>query len=59
LIYEKASDSKLTIKVIVYFSAAEKKRVERILKRLKLVGDKNVVQIDARKDNKPSGSKAR
>ena len=59
LIYEKASDARRTIKVIVYFSVAEKKRVEAILKRLKLVGDRNVVQIDARKDNKPSGSKAK
>lgn len=59
LIYEKASDAKLTIKVIVHFSAAEKRRVERILKRLALLGNKNIVQIDARKDNKPSGSKAR
>jgi hypothetical protein len=59
LIYEKASDAKRTIKVIVYFSARERKRVERILKRLKLAEDKNVVQIDARKDNKPSGSKAK
>lgn len=58
-IYEKASDAKTTIKVIVYFSASEKKRVERILKRLKLTEDKNVIQVDARKDNKPSGSKAR
>lgn len=58
-IYEKASDARLTIKVIVHFSAAEKRRVERILKGLSLAGNKNVVLIDARKDNKPSGSKAR
>jgi hypothetical protein len=58
-IYEKASDAKLTIKVIVHFSAAEKKRVDRILKRLSLVGNKNVVLVDARKDNKQSGSKAK
>lgn len=58
-IYEKASDAKRTIKVIVYFSASEKKRVDGILKKLKLAGNKDVVQIDARKDNKPSGSKAR
>jgi hypothetical protein len=58
-IYEKASDAKLTIKVIVHFRAAEKRRVERILKRLSLAGNKNVVLINARKDNKPSGSKAR
>jgi hypothetical protein len=43
----------------VYFTATEKRRVERILRKLKLEGDKNVVQIDARNDNKPSGSKAK
>ena len=57
-IYEKASDAKRTIKVIVYFTAGERKRVERILKKLKLEGDKDMILIDARKDNKPSGSKA-
>lgn len=57
-VYEKASDAKQSIKVIVYFSAGERKRVEGILKKLKLADDKNVILIDARKDNKPSGSKA-
>ncbi len=57
-VYEKASDSKNTIKVIVYFTAAEKKRVDDILKELKMTGDRNTVLVDARKDNKPSGSKA-
>jgi len=33
-------------------------RVQRILKRLGLEGNKDIVLIDARKDNKPSGSKA-
>ena len=58
-VYQKASDAKRTIKVIVYFSAAERRRVERILKRLNLTGADNVVLIDARKDNKLSGSKAK
>ena len=57
-VYEKASDAAISIKVIVYFSVAERKRVETILKKLKLAGDKNVILVDARKDNKPSGSKA-
>jgi hypothetical protein len=57
-IYEKASDAPRCIKVIVYFSVAERKRVEGILKKLKLAGDRNVVLVDARRDNKPSGSKA-
>jgi len=57
-VYEKASDAKETIKVIVYFTAAEKKRVDAILKELKMASDRNVVLVDARKDNKSSGSKA-
>ena len=44
--------------MIVYFSAAERGKVDRILKRLKLTGNKDVVLIDARKDNKPPASKA-
>jgi hypothetical protein len=57
-IYQKASDAARTIKVIVYFTAAERKRVEKILKELKLVGHQDIVLVDARQDNKPSGSKA-
>lgn len=57
-VYKKASDAKRGIKVIVFFSAAERKRVTGILKELKLVDDKDIVLVDARKDNKPSGSKA-
>ena len=57
-IYQKASDADRAIKVIIYFTAREKKRLEGILKKLKLDGHKDVVLIDARKDNKPSGSKA-
>jgi hypothetical protein len=57
-IYEKASDANTSIKVIVYFSAAEKSRVDSILKKLKMSGHPNIVLVDARRDNKPSGSKA-
>jgi len=57
-IYKKAGDAKRGIKVIVYFSAAERKRVMGILKELKRTDDPDIVLIDARKDNKPSGSKA-
>lgn len=58
LIYQKASDAKKSIKVILFFSESERDRVESILKRLKLDNKENVVLIDARDDNKPSGSKA-
>lgn len=58
-IYEKASDTTHpSLKAILYFSRAELDRVTRILKRLKLENAANVILIDARSDNKPSGSKA-
>jgi hypothetical protein len=57
-IYQAASDAKNGIKIVIYFSEAEKLRVEGILGKLKLVGHRDVVLIDARNDNKPSGSKA-
>lgn len=57
-VYQAASNAKHGIKVIIYFSASEKYRVDGILKKLKLQGHKDVILIDARNDNKPSGSKA-
>jgi hypothetical protein len=57
-IYQKASDAPRTIKVIVYFSPDELERVESILRALKLTEDRDIVLVDARRDNKPSGSKA-
>ena len=57
-IYEKASDAHASIKAIVYFSKQEKERVEKILREMKLDADPDVILIDARKDNKPSGSTA-
>jgi hypothetical protein len=57
-VYEKASDAKRSVKIIIYFSVAERRRAEAILKRLELERDEAIVLIDARADNKPSGSKA-
>ena len=57
-IYQKASDAEHALKVILFFSEAERERVRDILKELGLVGHPNVVLIDARPDNKPSASKA-
>jgi hypothetical protein len=57
-IYEKASDTQKSIKVILYFSQDELDRVLRIMDELKIRGDKNIILIDARNDNKPSASKA-
>lgn len=57
-IYEKANNTKSSIKVILYFSETELKKVQAILKEMKLEEKENVVLIDARNDNKPSASKA-
>ena len=57
-IYQAASDAKRAIKAIIYFSRAEMRRAEGILDRLGILGHKDIVLIDARADNKPSGSKA-
>jgi hypothetical protein len=57
-IYKKASDATRGIKVIVFFSVAESRRVTAILKELKLTGNRDIVLVDARTDNKPTGSKA-
>lgn len=57
-IYQAASDAEHGIKAIIYFSHAERGRVEGILSKLGVLGHKDIVLIDARDDNKPSGSKA-
>lgn len=44
--------------MIFYFTKQEIEKVNRILKDLKMTGDPAVILVDARKDNKPSGSKA-
>ncbi len=57
-IYEQANSTKKSVKVILYFTAGELAKVRRILKKLGLEGKENIILIDARKDNKPSASKA-
>jgi hypothetical protein len=57
-IYQAASSAEHGIKVILYFSEEAKLRVEAILRKLKISGHKDIVLIDARKDNKLPGSKA-
>ena len=57
-IYQKASDAKKAIKVILYFTQSQKERVRGILEELKMLDDKNIVLINARSDDKVSASKA-
>ena len=58
LIYERASDAQVTVKVILCFSATDVAKVKRVLAELKMTGDPNVIVINAAAENKPSGSKA-
>lgn len=57
-IYKKASDAEGGYKVIFYFTEEELNKVHRILTELNMTNDKSVMLVDARNDNKPSGSKA-
>lgn len=57
-IYKKASDTKKGYRVIFYFKKQELDRVNRILRHLNMTNDNSIILIDARRDNKPSGSKA-
>lgn len=57
-IYQKASDAARAIKIVIFFTAEEEERVATILYELGLTDNKDIVLIDARADNKPSGSKA-
>jgi hypothetical protein len=58
-VYEAASDpTHPSIKAILFFSTKQLLRVQRILERLELTGDPNIILIDARSENKPSGSRA-
>lgn len=57
-IYQNASDTRRSLKVIVYFTDAESTKVRTILKELKLQADPSIILIDACMSNKPSASKA-
>lgn len=55
-VYKKANNTKKNIKVIVYFNYIEKRKVEKILKELKLDNAENIVLIDASLKTKTSAS---
>ena len=56
-VYAKASQTKKSIKVILYFSEAELEKVTNVLRELKLQNREDIVLIDGRRENKTSGSK--
>lgn len=55
-VYKAASNTNRAIKVILFFSDEEEKKVLNILNELHLAGNDDIVLIDARSDNKPSAS---
>ena len=57
-IYQKASDAKSKLKVILFFTDDELDRVYRILDELELRDDPDIILIDGGDDNKPSASNA-
>ena len=57
-IYEKANRTTQSYKVILFFTSHDVAKVTKILQRLKVPQDAGIILIDARKDNKPSASKA-
>jgi hypothetical protein len=57
-IYETANKTDKSVKVIVCYNAVDVRRVDNILSDLKMLNNESIVVIDARRDNKPSASKA-
>lgn len=57
-IYKKANETVQAVTVIICYTAAEQDKVKRVLTRLELPVLDEIVAINARKDDKPSGSKA-
>jgi len=57
-IYKQAHDIDKAIKVILFFTLEDEMKIKKALSDLGLSGEKYVVLIDARNDNKPSSSKA-
>ena len=55
-VYLAANGTKKGIKVIIYFTEEEGEKLFNVLEELKMSEQENIVTIDARRDNKPSGS---
>jgi hypothetical protein len=57
-IYKKANGTATAVTVIIAYTAEEQDRVKKQLKELDLAARADIIVIDARGDNKPTGSKA-
>ncbi|MES2824009.1 MAG: hypothetical protein V4732_10445 [Pseudomonadota bacterium] len=58
-VYKEANRTNKSIKVILYFTDSELERTLSVLKDLELGQNKELILIDARATNKPSGSNAK
>lgn len=58
-IYEKASLTRKSIKVVLYFTAQEYAKVKKIMAELKIKESREFVLIDAGRSEKPSASRAK
>lgn len=58
-IYKKANKTEYGITVIVFYTEKEQHNLENLLNELGLCGNKQIVLIDARRDNKVSASNVR
>ncbi len=57
-IYEAANKTTQSFKVILFFTEAQESHLRSVLRKLKIETGTGVILIDARRDNKPSASKA-
>jgi len=57
-VYKSAADTEKGLVIILFFSEQEERKLERILRKLKAENSEDIITIDARRDNKLSGSKA-
>ena len=57
-IYKAANNTKNSFKVILFFDDSEERKVKDALKSMNATEDTGIILIDARRDNKPSASKA-
>lgn len=55
-VYARANQTDKKIKVILFFTEAEQKKVTKILEELGMSDDPDIILIDGRNDNKPSAS---
>jgi hypothetical protein len=57
-IYRRSCDARMAIFVIIFFTETERGRALRVLSECQQRHDQRIVLIDARRDNKPTGSMA-